>query len=178
MEKKILIAGFGGQRILFAGKFLAYIGLNVDTQVAWLPSYGPEMRGGTANCSIILSDTIIGSPIVDKPDILVAMNTPSLDKYVDAVTPGGTIFVDSALIDRKVERTDVDVVYIPASSMATENNLQGLANMIITGAIIKKCNITSFENTEAALEKVVPPTKVKLFEPNKKALTVGYDFVK
>ena len=178
MEKKILIAGFGGQGILFAGKFLAYIGLNEDKQVSWLPSYGPEMRGGTANCSIILSDTIIGSPIVDKPDILVAMNTPSLDKYVDAVTPGGTIFVDSALIDRKVERTDVDVVYIPASSMATENNLQGLANMIITGAIIKKCNITSFENTEAALEKVVPPTKVKFFEPNKKALTVGYDFVK
>ena len=178
MEKKILIAGFGGQGILFAGKFLAYIGLNEDKQVSWLPSYGPEMRGGTANCSIILSDTIIGSPIVDKPDILVAMNTPSLDKYVDAVTPGGTIFVDSALIDRKVERTDVDVVYIPASSMATENNLQGLANMIITGAIIKKCNITSFENTEAALEKVVPPTKIKLFEPNKKALTVGYDFVK
>lgn len=178
MEKRILIAGFGGQGILFAGKFLAYIGLNEDKQVSWLPSYGPEMRGGTANCSIILSDTIIGSPIVDKPDILVAMNTPSLDKYVNAVNAGGTIFVDSALIDRKVERTDVDVVYIPASSMATENNLQGLANMIITGAIIKKCNITSFENTEAALQKVVPPTKVKLFEPNKKALTIGYDFVK
>lgn len=177
MEKKILIAGFGGQGILFAGKFLAYIGLGDEKQVSWLPSYGPEMRGGTANCSIILSDTPIGSPIVEKPDILVAMNTPSLDKYVDAVNPGGTIFVDSALIDRKVERTDVDVVYIPASNMATENSLQGLANMIITGAIIKKCSITSFENTEAALEKVVPPTKVKLFEPNKKALTLGYNFV-
>ena len=178
MEKKILIAGFGGQGILFAGKFLAYIGLNEDKQVSWLPSYGPEMRGGTANCSVIIGDEKIGSPIVDKPDILVAMNTPSLDKYVDAVTPGGTIFVDSALIDRKVERTDVDVVYFPSSSMATENKLKCHANMIITGAIIKKCNITSFENTEAALEKVVPPTKVKLFEPNKKALTVGYDFVK
>lgn len=176
METKVLIAGFGGQGILFAGKFLAYIGLNEDRQVSWLPSYGPEMRGGTANCSIILSDRVIGSPIVDKPDILVAMNTPSLDKYVDAVVPGGTIFVDSALIDRKVERTDVDVVYIPASNMAKENDLSGLANMIILGAIIKKCNITSFENTEAALEKVVPPTKVKLFEPNKKALTLGYNF--
>ncbi len=176
METKVLIAGFGGQGILFAGKFLAYIGLNEDRQVSWLPSYGPEMRGGTANCSIILSDRVIGSPIVDKPDILVAMNTPSLDKYVDAVVPRGTIFVDSALIDRKVERTDVDVVYIPASNMAKENDLSGLANMIILGAIIKKCNITSFENTEAALEKVVPPTKVKLFEPNKKALTLGYNF--
>ncbi len=176
METKVLIAGFGGQGILFAGKFLAYIGLNEDRQVSWLPSYGPEMRGGTANCSIILSNRVIGSPIVDKPDILVAMNTPSLDKYVDAVAPGGTIFVDSALIDRKVERTDVDVVYIPASNMAKENELSGLANMIILGAIIKKCNITSFENTEAALEKVVPPTKVKLFEPNKKALALGYNF--
>lgn len=178
MENKVLIAGFGGQGILFAGKFLANIGLNEDKQVSWLPSYGPEMRGGTANCSIILSDRNIGSPIVDKPDILVAMNTPSLDKYVDAVNPGGTIFVDSALIERKVERTDVDVVYIPASNMAKEYELSGLANMIIIGAIIKKCNITSFENTEAALQKVVPPTKVKLFEPNKKALRVGYDFVK
>ena len=178
METKVLIAGFGGQGILFAGKFLAYIGLNEDRQVSWLPSYGPEMRGGTANCSIILSDRVIGSPIVDKPDILVAMNTPSLDKYVDAVVPGGTIFVDSALIDRKVERTDIDVVYIPASNMAKENDLSGLANMIILGAIIKKCNITSFENTEVALEKVVPPTKVKLFEPNKKALTLGYNFAK
>ncbi len=178
MEKKILIAGFGGQGILFAGKFLANIGLNEDKQVSWLPSYGPEMRGGTANCSIILSDSNIGSPIVDKPDILVAMNTPSLDKYVDAVNAGGTIFVDSALIDKKVERTDVDVVYIPASNMAKEYELSGLANMIIVGAIIKKCNITSFENTEVALQKVVPPAKVKLFEPNKKALTLGYDFVK
>ncbi len=178
MENKVLIAGFGGQGILFAGKFLANIGLNEDKQVSWLPSYGPEMRGGTANCSIILSDRNIGSPIVDRPDILVAMNAPSLDKYVDAVNPGGTIFVDSALIERKVERTDVDVVYIPASNMAKEYELSGLANMIIIGAIIKKCNITSFENTEAALQKVVPPTKVKLFEPNKKALRVGYDFVK
>ena len=176
MEKKILIAGFGGQGILFAGKFLAYIGLNEDKQVSWLPSYGPEMRGGTANCSIILSDTIIGSPIVDKPDILVAMNTPSLDKYVDAVTPGGTIFVDSALIDRKVERTDVDVVYIPASSMATENNLQGLANMIITGKILKALDEFKEESVMGALKKVISAKRADMLDTNLKAMQIGADF--
>ena len=104
---QILIAGFGGQGILFAGKFLAYKGLVEDKQVSWLPSYGPEMRGGTANCSIILSDTPVGSPIITNPDVLVAMNLPSLMKYVDAVVPGGKIIVDSTLISEKVERTDV-----------------------------------------------------------------------
>lgn len=177
MENKVLIAGFGGQGILFAGKLLAYIGLNENKQVSWLPSYGPEMRGGTANCSVIISDGTIGSPIVDKPDILIAMNAPSLDKYENSVNPGGTILIDSALAEKKVQRTDVDVVYIPASNIAKENQLNGLANMIILGAVIKKCNITSLENTEKALEKVVPPTKIKLFEPNKTAFTLGYNFV-
>ena len=115
-----LFAGFGGQGILFSGKFLAYKGLTEDKQVSWLPSYGPEMRGGTASCSVILSDTPVGSPIVSKPDVLVAMNLPSLDKYEDTVVSGGTIFVDSALIERKVNRTDVTVHYIPATNLAGE----------------------------------------------------------
>ena len=110
----ILIAGFGGQGILFAGKALAYAGLLEDRNVSWLPSYGPEMRGGTANCSIILSDTTIGSPIVNKPDIRVAMNLPSLEKYENEAVAGGTIFVDSSLINKTVNRTDVTTYYIPA----------------------------------------------------------------
>lgn len=108
----ILYAGFGGQGILFSGKFLAYEGLIAGKHVSWLPSYGPEMRGGTANCSVIISDEEVGSPIVDKPDVLVVMNLPSLDKYENEVVPGGKIFVDSTLIERKVERTDVDVFYV------------------------------------------------------------------
>lgn len=104
----LLFAGFGGQGILFSGKFLAYKGLIEDRQVSWLPSYGPEMRGGTANCSVILSDEPVGSPIVSRPDVLIAMNLPSLDKYEDMVVPGGKIFVDSTLIERQVKRTDVD----------------------------------------------------------------------
>ena len=106
---KYLFAGFGGQGILFSGKFLAYKGLIENKHVSWLPSYGPEMRGGTANCSVILSDSAIGSPIVTHPDVLMVMNLPSLDKFEDAVVPGGKIFVDSTLIERKVKRTDVEV---------------------------------------------------------------------
>ena len=106
MTSNILIAGFGGQGVLFAGKFLAYKGLLEEKQVSWLPSYGPEMRGGTANCSIILSDEPVGSPIVTSPDVLIAMNLPSLEKYVNTVVAGGQIYVDSSLIDVKVERDE------------------------------------------------------------------------
>ena len=119
---EIIIAGFGGQGLLFAGKVLAYGGLIENREVSWLPSYGPEMRGGTANCNVILSDSPVGSPIVQHPDILIVMNTPSLDKYESTVAPGGKIFVDSALITRKVSREDVEVFYIPATQMASDMN--------------------------------------------------------
>ena len=137
MTSQIIFAGFGGQGILFSGKFLAYNGLIAGKYLSWLPSYGPEMRGGTANCSVILSDTPVGSPIVTYPDMLVVMNNPSLDKYEDAVVPGGKIFVDSSLIERKVKRTDVDVFYVPATAMAAENGLDTLANMILVGKLIQ-----------------------------------------
>ena len=134
--KQFLFSGFGGQGILFAGKFLAYKGLLDGKQVSWLPSYGPEMRGGTASCSVILSDDAVGSPIVSAPDVLVAMNLPSLDKYESTVVPGGLILADSTLIERKVERDDVKVVYIPATRMAGENGISSLANMIIVGKML------------------------------------------
>ena len=134
---QVLIAGFGGQGILFAGKFLAYKGLLEEKQVSWLPSYGPEMRGGTANCSVILSEEPVGSPIITTPDVLVAMNLPSLQKYVDAVVPGGQIYVDSALIDQKVTRTDVEVFYIPATQMAKDAQMASLANMIMVGHLLE-----------------------------------------
>ena len=117
---EIIYAGFGGQGLLFAGKVLAYGGLVESQEVSWLPSYGPEMRGGTANCNVILSETPVGSPIVQHPNVLIVMNTPSLDKYESMVAPGGKIFVDSTLISRKVQRNDVDVFYIPATQMATD----------------------------------------------------------
>lgn len=172
----ILYAGFGGQGILFAGKFLAYKGLIEEKQVSWLPSYGPEMRGGTANCSVIISDAPIGSPIVSKPDVLVAMNLPSLEKYENEVVSGGKIFVDSTLIDKKVERDDVDVYYIPATQMAYDNNMKTLANMIITGKVLKEIDGFSMDNTEAALKKVVSARHQDLLGVNINAVQTGYDY--
>ena len=173
---QILIAGFGGQGVLFAGKFLAYKGLMEDLQLSWLPSYGPEMRGGTANCSVVLSDTPVGSPIITKPDVLIAMNLPSLQKFVDDVVPGGQIYVDSALIDEKVERTDVEVFYIPATQMATDNGISSLANMIIVGHLLQNHPELSFEGTDEVVEKLVPPKKAALVDLNKKALTLGKEY--
>ena len=173
---QFLIAGFGGEGVLFAGKLLAYKGLMEDRQVSWLPSYGPEMRGGTANCSVILSDTPVGSPIVNNPDVLIAMNLPSLDKYEDAVVPGGKIFVDSALIERKVKRTDVDVYYIPATKLASDAGLTTLANMIITGKLVKETGVIDFATIDDGLKKVVSARHADLLDANRKALEMGYNF--
>jgi len=173
---QILIAGFGGQGILFAGKFLAYKGLMEELQVSWLPSYGPEMRGGTANCNVILSDTPVGSPIITAPDVLIAMNLPSLQKYVDTVVPGGQIYVDSSLIETKVERTDVQVFYIPATQMAKDAGVSTLANMIITGHLLENHPELGFDGTEDVVTKLVPPKKAALIALNMKALQLGKDY--
>ena len=176
MTTQILIAGFGGQGVLFAGKFLAYKGLLEEKQVSWLPSYGPEMRGGTANCSVILSDEPVGSPIVSTPDALIVMNLPSFDKYEKTVAPGGKVFVDSTLIERKAERDDVDTFYIPATKMAAEAGIPTLANMIIVGKMIKETGAVSFENLVDAMKKVVSAKHAELLDVNIKALETGYNF--
>ncbi len=176
MTSRILIAGFGGQGILFSGKFVAYEGLLEGKEVSWLPSYGPEMRGGTANCSIIISDTKIGSPIVNEPDILIAMNLPSLDKYENEAAKGSTILVDSSLISRKVERDDLDAYYIPATQLASDNGLTGLANMIMIGFMIKKTGVIPYENVPAALSKVVSAKKQNMLDMNMKAIELGYNY--
>lgn len=176
MYTQILIAGFGGQGILFAGKFLAYQGLMEGREISWLPSYGPEMRGGTANCSVIVADTPVGSPIVSNPDILAVMNLPSLDKYEDAAVPGAKIFVDSTLIERKLTRTDVIAYYIPATGMAREAGIPTLANMILIGKLIKETGVVSFSDIRKGLEKVVSARHADLLELNLKALEAGYNY--
>ena len=173
---QILIAGFGGQGVLFAGKFLAYKGLLEDLQVSWLPSYGPEMRGGTANCSVVLSNDPVGSPIITAPDVLIAMNLPSLQKFVNDVVPGGQIYIDSTLIDEKVERTDVDVFYIPATAMAKEAGVSTLANMILMGHVLQNNSELTFEGTETTVQKLVPAKKQELVGLNMKALEMGRDY--
>lgn len=176
MTNQILIAGFGGQGVLFAGKFLAYKGLLEEKQISWLPSYGPEMRGGTANCSVIISDEPVGSPIVSNPDALIAMNLPSLDKYEPAVVPSGKVFIDSTLIDRKALRDDIDAYYIPATKMAADAGIPTLANMIILGKMIKETGAVSFENLLDAMKKVVSAKRAELMDINIKALETGYNY--
>ena len=173
---QILIAGFGGQGILFSGKFLAYKGLKEEIQVSWLPSYGPEMRGGTANCNVILSDDPVGSPIITSPDVLIAMNLPSLQKYVDSVVKGGQIYVDSSLINVKVERDDVEVFYIPATQIAKDEGIGTLANMIIVGHLLENHPELSFDGVAEVVEKLVPAKKAALKELNIKALALGRDY--
>ena len=173
---QIMIAGFGGQGVLFAGKFLAYKGMVQDKQISWLPSYGPEMRGGTANCSVVISDTPVGSPIITNPDVLIAMNLPSLQKFVDAVVPGGKIILDSTLIDAKVERTDVKVHYIPATQMAKDAGFSTLANMILTGKALKEMDIVAYEGNKETLESFIPAKKAGLIDINCQALQTGYDY--
>ena len=176
MMNQILIAGFGGQGVLFAGKFLAYKGLIEGKQVSWLPSYGPEMRGGTANCSVIVGDEPIGSPIVNAPNTLIAMNLPSLQKYENAVVPGGLILVDSSLIAEKVARTDVKVCYVPATKLANDSGFSTLANMILMGKLLNESEDMSFDHTEDALKKVIPARKMNLLDVNLKALETGFNF--
>ena len=173
---QILIAGFGGQGVLFAGKFLAYKGLVQDKQVSWLPSYGPEMRGGTANCSVVISDMPVGSPIITNPDILVAMNLPSLMKFVNDVVPGGHILLDSTLIDAKVERDDVTVHYIPATQLAKDNGYGNLANMILAGKVLKVAGAVAYEGNKETLEAFIPAKKAALIDVNCQALETGYNF--
>ncbi len=174
--KKFLFSGFGGQGILFAGKFIAYKGLMEDKNVSWLPSYGPEMRGGTASCGVIISDDAVGSPIVSNPDILVAMNLPSLDRYEDSVVTGGIIFADSALIERKVRRDDVTVYYIPATRLAHDNHVPTLANMIIVGKIMKELGEFDEETLQNALKKVISAKHADMLDVNLKAMRIGAEY--
>lgn len=176
MTTQILIAGFGGQGILFAGKFLANKGLLEGRQLSWLPSYGPEMRGGTANCSVVLSDEPIGSPIVNKPDVLIVMNLPSLDKYEKAVVPGGSVFVDSTLIERRVAREDVKAFYIPATKLAQQNGIPTLANMILLGKVMRESGFVSYDGIEDAVRSIVSAKHADLYDVNLKAIRLGCEY--
>ncbi len=169
----ILISGFGGQGVLFLGKFLAYAGMLEGKEVTWLPSYGPEMRGGTASCSVIISDSPIGSPLVPHPDVLVAMNLPSLDRFEGEVVRGGTILYDSALIERSVKRTDVVSVPVPAAKIADDEGIPTLANMILLGKMIKSTGIASEETIPQTIKKVVSAKRQNLVELNQKAIALG-----
>lgn len=176
MTTAMLFAGFGGQGILFSGKQMAKSAMYAGKNVSWLPSYGPEMRGGAANCSVIISDEEVGSPLVTNPDVLVAMNLPSYDKFEASVKAGGYLIVDSSLINKKSNRTDIDVCYIPATAIASENHIEGMANVIVLGQLLKLTGLFDYDTFLADMLRGIPESKAALIEKNKKALELGYNY--
>ena len=176
MTNKIILAGFGGQGILFAGKQIAMAGMNSGTQVTWLPSYGPEQRGGTCNCSIIISDEPIPSPYVGFPDTLVAFNVQSFDKFEPRIAKGGVLFADSFLISKKSERDDVTAYYIPATKLANDIDAPKLANVIMLGYVMAKTNIFDYEYFKNCLTGFLPASKAALAQLNAKAFDIGYNY--
>ena len=169
----VLFAGFGGQGLLFSGKVLATAGLIENREVSWFPSYGPEMRGGTANCGVRLADEPIGSPIVSQPDILVVMNIPSLHKYADEVVPGGIIITDASLVKARADRTDIRLFEVEATKISQDEKLDGISNMILIGKLVKESGIVSPDTIEAAVHKCVGGKKAGLPEHNIRAIRLG-----
>ncbi len=172
-DARMVFAGFGGQGVLFMGKVAAYAGMIAGREVSWMPSYGPEMRGGTANCSVCISDKPIGSPLVTRPPALVVLNGPSFDKFIDAVAPGGHVFTDSSLVDRTCTRTDITVHAIPATQLSNEQGLEGIANMIVFGKLLGVTEFASMADIEAAIKKSVPAKNAHLIEHNLRAIKLG-----
>ena len=173
MTNEIIIAGFGGQGVMAIGKSLAEAGMKEGKEVSWLPSYGPEMRGGTANCSVAISEDPIVSPIILEPTELIAMNLPSLDKYEPTVVPGGTIFVNSSIITEKVTRTDVKAVYVPCLDIAQELGNLKVANMVMLGAYIQAMGNLGFDTIKEMLVHMFTGPKAKLVDLNIEALRRG-----
>ncbi|MGN0149987.1 MAG: 2-oxoacid:acceptor oxidoreductase family protein [Clostridia bacterium] len=172
---KMILAGFGGQGILFAGKMLVYAAMLKGKKLSWLPSYGPEMRGGTANCHVIIDDEAIGSPIVTHPNVLIAMNQPSLDKFENEVEKDGVIFVDKSLIERKVTRTDIKTVYVDATEIADKMGMKKLANMVMLGAVLKETGLFDADEMAQTIKKSLPEKKQHLSESNVSAVMAGFN---
>ena len=169
----ILLAGFGGQGVLFAGKFLAYKGLSQGKQLSWLPSYGPEMRGGTANCSVVLSDKPVGSPVFIHPTELIALNEPSLMKFEEGVLPGGIVFVNSDVVTDKLQREDLTAYYIPCSQIADEVGNPKVSNMVMLGAYVAATKVLKPETIETMIEEMFAGAKAKFIPLNIEAFRRG-----
>ena len=177
MTEKIIIAGFGGQGIMSLGQMLCYSGMEEGREVSWLPSYGPEMRGGTANCHVIVSDENVASPIVSIADTAIVMNLPSLDKFESRIKKGGRLFINSSLIDRKAQRDDIEVYYIPANDIANGLGNSRVAGMVVMGAYLKKTGTVKPESVIKSLKKVLGEKKAGLIPINEKALNAGGELV-
>ncbi|MGD8400638.1 MAG: 2-oxoacid:acceptor oxidoreductase family protein [Bacillota bacterium] len=171
-----IFAGFGGQGVMLMGQLIAYSGMYEGKNVSWVPSYGPEMRGGTANCSVVVSEEAVGSPVFTEPSVLVVMNRPSLEKFEASLKPGGLLFYNSSLIDIKPKRADVTVIAVPANDLAAKLGNSRVANMVVMGAIIKKTGIINVDTAMRVLTaKVLTGKKEKLIPVNRAALDKGME---
>jgi len=175
MQTEVVFAGFGGQGVLTAGKFLALAGMEEGKEVCWMPAYGPEMRGGTANCTVVLSDNRIGSPIIANPKVAIAMNLPSLDKFEPALVPGGLCIINSSLIERDAQRDDLDVLKVPCNKMAIDLGNPKVANMIILGALLGKMPLVKIDTIKKIIEKTFTKKGIAIVELNYKALEAGIE---
>jgi 2-oxoglutarate ferredoxin oxidoreductase subunit gamma len=173
MQEEIIFSGFGGQGALFAGQLLAYAALNEGKHVTWIPSYGPEMRGGTAHCIVVVSDEEIGSPIVRNPTSAVVLNNPSMDKYESLVKPGGVLVVNRSLIVKLASRQDIKVVDVPANELAVEVGSAKMANVVLLGALLEMTKAVSLDAVARALDEHLPSKARKLLDANKQALQKG-----
>jgi 2-oxoglutarate ferredoxin oxidoreductase subunit gamma len=173
MTFDLIIAGFGGQGVLFAGQLLARAALDAGLETTWYPSYGPEMRGGTANCTVVISDEPIGSPVTERPRAAIVMNLPSLERYEPLVLPGGVLVVNTSLIDRDAERTDLDVLKIPGDDVAAELGHPKLTNVVLLGALLARTNALTPAQVAATLERVLPERHKRLLGANHAALARG-----
>jgi 2-oxoglutarate ferredoxin oxidoreductase subunit gamma len=175
MQKEIMIAGFGGQGVLFAGQVLAYAAMDMGREVTWIPSYGPEMRGGTANCTVVISDEEIGSPLVEFPPAMIALNLPSYDKYEPLIQKGGLLVVNASMVDRSAKRNDITTIFVHANEIAEEIGDRKMTNMVAVGALLAHLPEISLEAVEAALKAHLPTRHQKLLPKNYEALRRGYE---
>jgi 2-oxoglutarate ferredoxin oxidoreductase subunit gamma len=176
MFEQIIISGFGGQGALFAGQLLTYAGLEEGRNVAWLPSYGPEMRGGTARCTVTVSDEPIGSPITDTPSAVIALNPPSLEMFEPKIQAGGLLIVNSSIAKEEVKRNDIRSLRIPATDLARDEfQNERMANMILLGALVRMTGLVTLDSVMTALQKNLPKRRHHLLEPNRVALQKGWE---
>jgi len=174
MQKEIIIAGFGGQGVLFGGQLLAYAAMDAGKEVTWIPSYGPEMRGGTANCTVVIADEEIGSPLVEHPPLAIALNLPSFDKYEEILQKGGTLVVNQSMVDRGARRTDIKVVLVPCNQIAEEIGSRKLVNMVAIGALMSALPEIGIQALEKALTDHLPARHKEMLAKNHEALRRGY----
>jgi len=175
MQKEIIIAGFGGQGVLLGGQVLAYAAMDTGKEVTWIPSYGPEMRGGTANCTVVIADDEIGSPLVKNPPLAIALNLPSFDKYENLMAPGGTLIVNQSMVDRGAKRDDIHTVFVPCNEIAEEIGDKRLMNMVAVGALLTALPELALKDIEKALEAHLPARHKHLLPKNYEALKRGFE---